>query len=71
MNLADFRAFSFAKIDFMRFAEGTLENFRHSYLKESARDYDERRADMAIKVIRSEEVNRSRRREFSVPEAKP
>jgi len=45
--------------------ERALEIFRHSYLLASARDYDERRADTTIKAIRSEEVNRSRRRKIS------
>jgi len=45
--------------------ERALEIFRHSYFPASARDYDERRADNPIKAIRSEEVNRSRRRKIS------
>jgi len=50
---------------FPALVERALEIFRHSYFLASARNYDERRADTTIKAIRSEEVNRSRRRKIS------
>jgi len=69
MNLVGFRTHTFRAGYFSKrfpaLVERALEIFRHSYFPASARDYDERRADTTIKAIRSEEVNRSRRRKIS------
>ncbi len=56
----------------MCFAEGTLENFRHTYFTLSARGITANGgASLKRKSLRERAVNRSTRRKFSVPEAKP
>lgn len=53
-------------LSFLAFAEGALENF----WQKCAKVYEERRTSKGKRQSRSDEVNRSRRQKFSVPEAK-
>jgi len=47
-----------------------LKEHKEIFRQKSARIYEERRTLTTIQAIRSDEVNRSRRRKISAPEAK-